>query len=430
MVRIKSFMLAAILFLITFSTITAQWENFTVKEGIRVFSIFSVDNNIFVFAGLDGGSYPPSQLFLSTDNGASFTDLSQNLPDSVSGLYSIEGHNGLLFLGTDDKIYVSSNLGSSWVAKNSGIDRTYGYSLVSDGEYLYAGFTSAIYRSNDNGENWENLELPFDIQLELSVVRQIEPSESGLYVLSGNSPMNMYKLSRTFDQFSLSKFYTGTYLRDFSVNESGSDLTIGKYYNAGESGMFYSNDFGNSFEPDNNFIEVNVRSIHLVGETEFVGFFGSQGRGISYRNQSTNNLWTNTNGDIYSDRIDDITSNDTYLFVSHADSVVSRIKLSHFGITTALETLAEVPKNFLLSQNYPNPFNPSTTINFSIPEQSSVSLRVYDILGKEVAELINQVMSSGTYKIDFDATNLSSGIYFYTIKANKFFKTRKMLVLK
>jgi len=430
MKAIKAFLCSTVFFLLTVSTVNAQWENFKVDSGVRVFNIFSAANNIYVFAGPEDGSYPPTQLFLSTDNGASFTDISTNLPDSVAGLYSLEWHNGLVFLGTNDGVYSTSDLGSSWVAKNDGTKSSNCYSLESDGDYLYAGFIAAIYRSSDNGETWETLELPFNIQIEISVVRQIESSESGLYVLSGNLPNYMYKLSRTFDQFSLSKFYTGNYLRDFSVNKSGSDLTIGKYYSAGESGMFHSTDFANSFESDNNFFEVNVNSLHVVGETEFVGFFGSQGRGISYRNQSTNDIWTDTNGDIYSDRIDDITSNDTYLFVSHADSVVSRIKLSHFGITTSVESLAEIPKSFLLSQNYPNPFNPSTTINFSIPNQTSVSLKVYDVLGKEVAELVNEDRPAGNYKIQFDASKLASGIYFYTISAGTFYQSKKMLLIK
>jgi len=85
---------------------------------------------------------------------------------------------------------------------------------------------------------------------------------------------------------------------------------------------------------------------------------------------------------------------------------------------------------FKLSQNYPNPFNPTTTINFSIPKQTDVSLKVYDVLGKEVAELVNKEMSTGSYKVDFDASNISSGIYFYKITAGSFVQSRKMILIK
>jgi hypothetical protein len=85
---------------------------------------------------------------------------------------------------------------------------------------------------------------------------------------------------------------------------------------------------------------------------------------------------------------------------------------------------------YKLSQNYPNPFNPSTKITFSIPEEGLVSLKVFNILGEEVATLLNQEMKTGVYEFDFNASNLSSGIYFYTIKANSFTSTKKMMLIK
>ena len=89
-----------------------------------------------------------------------------------------------------------------------------------------------------------------------------------------------------------------------------------------------------------------------------------------------------------------------------------------------------IPDNFSLEQNYPNPFNPSTNIKFSIPASSNVKLSVYNMLGQEVATLINSDLSAGTYSYTFDASKLSSGIYFYTIRTNSFTQTRKMMLLK
>ncbi len=89
-----------------------------------------------------------------------------------------------------------------------------------------------------------------------------------------------------------------------------------------------------------------------------------------------------------------------------------------------------MPKEFKLNQNYPNPFNPSTTIEFQIPKQSYVSLNVYDILGNKVAELVDQVKPAGRYTISFDAANLSSGVYFYTIEAGSFEQTKKLILMK
>lgn len=90
----------------------------------------------------------------------------------------------------------------------------------------------------------------------------------------------------------------------------------------------------------------------------------------------------------------------------------------------------EIPAVFSLHQNYPNPFNPVTLINFDIPHQSKVTLRVYDILGREAVLLVNEVKPAGSYCVQFDASRLTSGIYFYKLDAGAFSEVRKMIVVK
>ncbi len=91
---------------------------------------------------------------------------------------------------------------------------------------------------------------------------------------------------------------------------------------------------------------------------------------------------------------------------------------------------SSMPRAFNLRQNYPNPFNPSTIISFEVPEASHVKITVYDILGNEVAALVNGVKQPGSYSVQFDAFNLSSGIYFYKMQANGYINSKKMLILK
>jgi len=99
--------------------------------------------------------------------------------------------------------------------------------------------------------------------------------------------------------------------------------------------------------------------------------------------------------------------------------------------TTGIELINNsIPDTYVLSQNYPNPFNPSTRIKFSIPEQTNVKLLVYDILGREVTQLVNQVMNAGTYTFNWDAKGNASGIYFYKLQTEKFVKVNKMILLK
>ncbi|MBK8984268.1 MAG: T9SS type A sorting domain-containing protein [Ignavibacteria bacterium] len=89
-----------------------------------------------------------------------------------------------------------------------------------------------------------------------------------------------------------------------------------------------------------------------------------------------------------------------------------------------------IPTKFDLSQNYPNPFNPSTSINFDLPVDGKVSLKIYDMTGKEVMTLVNEVRSAGYYSVNFNASNLSSGAYFYILSADNFTATKKMMLLK
>jgi hypothetical protein len=101
------------------------------------------------------------------------------------------------------------------------------------------------------------------------------------------------------------------------------------------------------------------------------------------------------------------------------------------GIPVGVENeIKSFPKEYNVSQNYPNPFNPTTKIKFQIVEQGNVSLKVFDILGKEVATLVNEELSAGTYEATFDASGLTSGIYFYRLEAGSFVETRKMIYLK
>lgn len=100
------------------------------------------------------------------------------------------------------------------------------------------------------------------------------------------------------------------------------------------------------------------------------------------------------------------------------------------GIVTGMSKNIPLPESYMLCQNYPNPFNPTTKIGFAIPRAGFVTLKVYDILGKEVATLVNEMKTAGNYIFEFDASNLSTGVYFYTLNVNGFTDTKKMLFIK
>ena len=116
-----------------------------------------------------------------------------------------------------------------------------------------------------------------------------------------------------------------------------------------------------------------------------------------------------------------------FLFVGTETGGVFRMAIS----ATSVEQISDnIPNSFELYQNYPNPFNPSTKISFSIPNSEYVTLKVYDVLGKEIATLVSEQLDAGSYSYNFDASKLTSGIYFYKLQAGKFSETRKMILTK
>ena len=90
----------------------------------------------------------------------------------------------------------------------------------------------------------------------------------------------------------------------------------------------------------------------------------------------------------------------------------------------------EVPDGFSLSQNYPNPFNPVTRIKFNIAKESSVSITVFDVLGRHISTLVNEKLAAGSYETEWSAVNMPGGVYFYKIETDDFTETKKMMLVK
>lgn len=111
-----------------------------------------------------------------------------------------------------------------------------------------------------------------------------------------------------------------------------------------------------------------------------------------------------------------------------------RLKQVDFGgryyFSDEIEVDARIPSKFALNQNYPNPFNPTTTINYEVAKDSRVTIKVYDVIGNEVATLVNEIKPAGTYDVVFDASNLGNGVYFYKLQAGNFTAVKKLILLK
>ena len=162
-------------------------------------------------------------------------------------------------------------------------------------------------------------------------------------------------------------------------------------------------------------------------------------RVVGVRNNATDNSWhtmylafdylcTDFRGDTSIHPVSGAAKDPKYSWILDAGSIVKNlIALVPVGVNTIG---GSVPFEFSLSQNYPNPFNPSTMIEYTIPQNSFVALKVYNAIGQEVASLVNSEMNAGRYSATFDATRYSSGVYFYTLTAGSFTQTHKMVLMK
>lgn len=155
-------------------------------------------------------------------------------------------------------------------------------------------------------------------------------------------------------------------------------------------------------------------------------FGGSTSRGV-YRSLTGGESWSQMNSGLTDTSVYSLAITPNALFAGTYYEGVFRFS-QH--VTSVHESSEGMSLSYSLSQNYPNPFNPTTTISYQLPENSFVTIKVYDLLGKEIETLVNENKSAGYYKVNFDASKLPSGVYFYNLTTGSNSISKKMLLMK
>jgi hypothetical protein len=227
-------------------------------------------------------------------------------------------------------------------------------------------------------------------------------------------------------------------------------------------GIFYSTDSGDSWVLSNltnasvNQIQYNSNYMFAASSNQ-PGIFRSSDDGINWEHTSLNKVcwsvlvsgnnviagtslegvhvstddgltWRGKNNNLASNNVFSLMESGEYVFSGLSGNGIYRITMSE--LTNSRNVNSEIPENYSLNQNYPNPFNPSTTISFNLQNREFINLKVYDLNGKLVRNLINDFYSGGSYDIIFDGSDLSSGIYYYSLTAGDFKQTKKMTLIK
>jgi photosystem II stability/assembly factor-like uncharacterized protein len=381
-----------------------------------------------IFCTIVGGN-----LFKTTDNGTTWASIP--LPPPVTNAYAIAvNSNDEIFLGDffNSRLVRSTDNGLTWDTVSTPFNdgRGGGVSLIRfDGQgniFLFyddnLGNNSirGFYKSTDDGISWTKaastgLTNPYIYSFDIA-------PNNNLYVATGYYGF-IYRSTDGGETFTITNFAQREWLNKVVVYPDGT------VFAGGEGGFWISTDNGNSWTMHNtglvNSSNPGVRDIMVNsgGDVYATPFDG--GVAVSH---DKGNTWTRIDGGLTTTRtINPLLSANNYLFAGSRDAGVFR---SVNAVTAVEADKKMIPDKFKLSQNYPNPFNPSTTIEFSVPQQSFVTLKVYDLLGREVASLVNKELQAGSYVTQFNASNLASGVYLYRLNAGEFVQTKKLMLMK
>jgi hypothetical protein len=381
-----------------------QWIPITLGlMNLNVQALAVSDNNIF--AGTVSGVY------LSTNSGTTWTNVSSGFPylfPNVGGVAVRDRSIFAIALGGLG-VYRSSIDGVYWGEINAGLPDTYAHALAATGANVFVVVDAGVYKFVDATNSWVaassglgNLCRP----LAASGGNLIGGTWEGIFVSTDNGTSWTVKLPLSNSDFGAigvnenvvyAGTYTGSMYRSTDKGETWTSIT-GWDGNGGIRSFAFS--------------ELNI-------------FTGTAGNGV-YRSTDTGTSWTPINTGLTSFDIRSLAVCGTDLFAG-TDGGVWRRPLLEVGVDPAPWS---VPLKYELYQNFPNPFNPTTVIRYVLPVASHVTLNIYDMLGREVSVLLNERRDAGVHEVKFDATGLSSGVYFYRLAAGSFVQTRKLLLLK
>lgn len=280
-------------------------------------------------------------------------------------------NDDIIIAGINGTIIISNDLGLSWkYANSSTTNNLFGIEFINDNTGFSVGSYGTILKSTDSGENWFGI----------------------------NSPTNnhLYDINFFDDSIGIAVGFSGTILR---TTNSGMNWMI---VNGGVSDYLLG-------------VKAVNENIYIVG------------RGLILKSINKGESWTMEDvvygGDLLGLNFRD--SSSVYA-VGQGGTIMREFKTIPINIISN----NSIVNSYSISQNYPNPFNPITKINYELPITNNVSIKVYDVLGKQVKTLVNEKQNAGSYSVDFNGVNLPSGVYFYRLESGEFSDIKRMILVK
>jgi len=388
-------------------------------------------------------------------------------------------------VGNSGKILKTTNGGIEWISQQSNLiypirsvyflNQNTGYAV--GGKYEYVDFCYVdIIKTTNGGSNWTISYSQIEFDNSASDVTFINASTGFVTCFGGNESESeglIFKTTNSGVNWIRSEYNTSFISINFTNENTG--FIISNYYHdvLGDSLIIKkSNNSGNNWNSVFSMFHARLTSlIFLNSDTGWIAGLshaGGFGEDLILKTTSGGVNWENMNLITYSfinsiyfssydtgwycsagiyksinsgaNWINQVPSNgtDTYSNIFFIDNSTGWsvgkngkiLKTITGGLTSVNQSSENIPIKYTLLQNYPNPFNPVTLLEFGISDLEFVSLKVYDVLGNEITTLVNEIKSPGVYNVEFDGSNLSSGIYFYKLTAGEFSVVKKMSLLK
>jgi photosystem II stability/assembly factor-like uncharacterized protein len=349
----------------------------SILANVKVTTMLLTTSGVF-YVGADDRT--PS--YVSRDGGIKWRPIVSDILSNQKINCIAEGKNGNVYFGTNDGMYKTTDDGANW-KKIKGIKYSVNDIFMNNEGDLFAAVANGLYKSPGNDSSWARIELPG-----LGVTPMcIERIDTNVILVGANG--NFYR--------SLDDGINWSSLKESFANTAWPNPVIHTIIAYNHS-VYILVGFGPSF----------WRSVDNITTWQYLGYATSE-----LNNPNFIILSVDSKGTFYG-----------------ASERYGAVMLKESTVNVASET--KIPTEYSLSQNYPNPFNPTTTIQYSIPIEGHVSLKVYDMIGREVNTLVDEYKNAGIYNSQFsiDNSQLSSGVYFYRLQCGNFSETKKLVLMK